>query len=34
MDPHAAASARAFRLQISALLADDRLFAERLVIYS
>ena len=34
LDPHAAASARAFRLQLSGLLGDERLFTERLVIYS
>ena len=34
LDPHGVNSARAFRVQLSALLRDERLFSERLVIYS
>ncbi len=34
LDPHDAASPRALRVQLAALLADEELFTERLVIYS
>ena len=34
LDPHGVNSARALRVQLSALLRDERLFTERLVIYS
>ena len=34
LDPHGVNSARELRAQLSALLRDERLFTERLVIYS
>jgi predicted GIY-YIG superfamily endonuclease len=34
LDPHGVGSTRALRMQLSALFGDERLFAERLVIYS
>ena len=34
LDPHDAASPRALRVQLAALLGDEQLFTERLVIYS
>jgi len=34
LDPHGVNSARALRVQLAALLRDERLFTERLVIYS
>jgi hypothetical protein len=34
LDPHGVGSARQLRGQLAALLGDERLFAERLVIYS